>query len=130
MVLSVCLLGGGIFTKEQHMQQIFEARKLSEVAFQKFRLLKCLSKLLSELFRMTIKKISLNHRIQGGFHLHLLVFPFIHQFNSRIGVHHLQMTSSEGFPKTFQHHFKICLLCGFYIKKNVAFTLISFAVLK
>ena len=22
----------------------------------------------------------------GGFHLHLLVFPFIHQFNSRIGV--------------------------------------------
>ena len=42
----------------------------------------------------------------GGFHLHLLGFPFIYQFNSRIGV---------------QHHFKICLLwllnekeCSFY----------------
>ena len=23
---------------------------------------------------------------QGGFHLHLLVFPFVYQFNSRIGV--------------------------------------------
>ena len=43
--------------------------------------------------------------------------------------HHLQMTSSEGF----QHHFTIIskfVCCGCYIKKNVAFTLISFAVLK
>ena len=30
---------------------------------------------------------------------------------------------------TFQHHFKICF-CGFYMKKTVAFTLISFTVLK
>ena len=39
------------------------------------------------------------------------------------------MTSSEGF----QQHFSIIskfVYCGFYIKKNVAFTLISFAVLK
>ena len=39
------------------------------------------------------------------------------------------MTSSEGF----QQHFSIIskfVCCGFYIKKNVAFTLISFAVLK
>ena len=39
------------------------------------------------------------------------------------------MTSSEGF----QQHFSIILksvYCGFYIKKNVAFTLISFVVLK
>ena len=39
------------------------------------------------------------------------------------------MTSSEGF----QHHFSIIskfICCGFYMKKNVAFTLISFAVLK
>ena len=43
----------------------------------------------------------------GGFHLHILVFPFVYQFHSRIeAVHHLQMTSSDGF----QHHFKICLL--------------------
>ena len=39
------------------------------------------------------------------------------------------MTSSEGF----QQHFGIILkivCCGYYMKKNVAFTLISFAVLK
>ena len=43
--------------------------------------------------------------------------------------HHLQMTSSEGF----QQHFNIIsksVCCGFYMKKNIAFTLISFAVLK
>ena len=39
------------------------------------------------------------------------------------------MTSSEGF----QQHFSIIskfVCCGFYIKKNVALTLISFAILK
>ena len=39
------------------------------------------------------------------------------------------MTSSEGF----QHHFSIIskkFCFGFYMKENVAFTLISFAVLK
>ena len=39
------------------------------------------------------------------------------------------MTSSE----EFQQHFSIIsksVCCGFYMKKNVAFTLISFAVLK
>jgi hypothetical protein len=39
------------------------------------------------------------------------------------------MTSSEGF----QQHFSIIsksVCCGFYMKKNVAFALISFAVLK
>ena len=42
----------------------------------------------------------------GGFHLHLLVFPSVYQFNSRIQVlvqSFLQMTSSEGF----QQHFSI-----------------------
>ena len=41
--------------------------------------------------------------------------------------HHLQMTSSEGLT-SFQHHCKICFL-WFVHEKNVAFTLISFAVL-
>ena len=47
----------------------------------------------------------LNVSKYGGFHVHLLVFPFVYQFNSRIGFldHHLQMTSSEGF----QQHFSI-----------------------
>ena len=26
------------------------------------------------------------HEYKGGFHLYLLVFPFVYQFNSRIGV--------------------------------------------
>ena len=69
----------------------------------------------------------------GGFHLHLLVFPFDHlpvQFKKRLkSVHHLQMTSSVGF----QNHFTIIskfVCCGCYMKKNVAFILISFAILK
>ena len=44
-------------------------------------------------------------------------------------IHHLQMNSSEGFHQ----HFSIIsyfVCCGFYIKKKVAFKLISFAVLK
>ena len=44
-------------------------------------------------------------------------------------MHHLQMMSSEGF----QYHFSIIskfICCDCYMKKNVAFTLISFAVLK
>ena len=44
-------------------------------------------------------------------------------------IHHLQMTSSEGF----QQHFSVLsksVCYGFYMIKNVAFTLISFAVLK
>ena len=44
-------------------------------------------------------------------------------------IYHLQMTSSE----EFQQHFSIIskfVCCGFYIQKNTAFTLISFAVLK
>ena len=43
---------------------------------------------------------------KGGFHLHLLVFSFVYQFQSRI----------EALVS--------------YMKKNVALTLISFAVLK
>ena len=67
----------------------------------------------------------LNHSL-SGLHLHLLVFPFVYQFNSRIGVlfhSSFALTDSEGFliSTTFQHHFKMCLLwflhekeCSFY----------------
>ena len=67
----------------------------------------------------------------SGFHLQLLVFPFIYPFNSRIRVLVQSSFANEEFRRistTFQHHFKICLL-WFLQKKNVAFTLISFAVL-
>ena len=60
----------------------------------------------------------------GGFHLHLLVFPFVCQFNSRIGVLVHSSFSNEKYRRistTFQHHYKICLLwflhekeCSFY----------------
>ena len=58
----------------------------------------------------------------GGFHLHLLVFPFVYQFNSRIGVLVHSSFANDQFRKistTFQHHFKICLFlyekeCSFY----------------
>ena len=64
----------------------------------------------------------------GGFHLHLLVFTFLYRFHSRIEAIVI-MTSLEGF----QHHTTISskfVCCDCYMKKNVAFTLISFAVLK
>ena len=70
------------------------------------------------------------------FHLCLFNFPFIYQF------HFLMTTlvkSAFWNPadllifKSFQQHFSIIskfVCCGFYIKKDVAFTLISFALLK
>ena len=64
----------------------------------------------------------------GWFHLHILVFPFVYQFNSRKGV-----LFSPFIIYKFQQHFSIIskfVFCGFYIKKNAAFTLISFALLK
>ena len=60
----------------------------------------------------------------GGFHLHLLGFPFVYQFNSRKGVLFHSSFANDQFRRistTFQHHFKICLLlllnekeCSFY----------------
>ena len=64
--------------------------------------------------------------------LHLLVFLFVYQFNFRIGVLVDSSFANDQFRRfstTFQHNFKICLL-WFLHKKNVAFTHISFAVLK
>ena len=66
--------------------------------------------------------------LTGGFHLCLLVCIPI-RLAVQFQIHHFQMTSSEGF----QQHFSIIsnfVCCGFYMKNNVAFTLISFAVLK
>ena len=72
----------------------------------------------------TISKMSHLLPNLGGFHLHLLVFPFVYQFNSRIGVLVHSSFANDEFRRistTFQHHFKICLLwflhekeCSFY----------------
>ena len=48
-----------------------------------------------------------------GFHLHLLDFPFVYHFNSRIGVLvHLSFENDQfrRISSKFQHHFKMCLL--------------------
>ena len=60
----------------------------------------------------------------GGFHLHLLVLPFVYLFSSRIGVLTHSLFANDLFKRistTFQQHFKICFLwflhekeCSFY----------------
>ena len=67
----------------------------------------------------------------AGFHLHLLVFPFVYWFNSMIVVLAQSSFANDG-SEEFQQHFSITsksVCCGSYMKKNVAFTLISFVVL-
>ena len=61
---------------------------------------------------------------KGGFHLHLLVFPFDYRFHSRIEALVCSSFANDKFrwiSTSFQHHFKICLLwllhekeCSFY----------------
>ena len=71
-----------------------------------------------------------------SFHLCLFDFPFIYQFYSMMNTL-LKPTCWNPADllifKSFQQHFSIIskfVCCGFYIKKDVAFTLISFALLK
>ena len=47
---------------------------------------------------------------KGGFHLHILVFPFVYQLIFRIGVLvHLSFANNQcrRISTTFQHHFKV-----------------------
>ena len=71
-----------------------------------------------------------------SFHLSLFDFHFIYQFYFLMTT---LVKSAFWNPadllilKSFQHHFSIIskfVCCGFYIKKDKAFTLISFALLK
>ena len=71
--------------------------------------------LCSETSQMFKKKLEFEIQIQkqaldvGGFHLHLLVFPVIYQFNSRIGVLVHSSFANDQFRwilASFQHHFK------------------------
>ena len=51
-----------------------------------------------------------SQRVTDGFHLQLLVFPFIYQFNSRIEVLVNSSFANDYFRRistTFEHHFKI-----------------------
>ena len=52
----------------------------------------------------------------GGFHLHILVFPYVYQFNSRIGVLVHSSFAVQKDLATFQHHFKICLMWFLHVK--------------
>ena len=59
----------------------------------------------------------------GGFHPHLLVFPFVHQFNFRIWVLVQSSFANDKFRRistSFQHHLKICLM-WFLHKKECSF---------
>ena len=58
-----------------------------------------------------------------GIHLHLLVFPFVYQFNSRIRILVYSSFASDKLrriSKTFQHNFKMCSL-WFLHKKECSF---------
>ena len=79
-------------------------------------------------FRSWVKS---KHSMVGFIYTFWYSLP-VYQFNSRIGVLIHSSFANDYFRRistTFQHHFKICF-CVFYMKKKVAFTLISFAVLK
>ena len=75
-------------------------------------------------------------QLGDSFHLCLFDFPFIYQFYFLMTT---LVKSAFWNPadllifKSFQQHFSIIskfVCCGFYIKKDVAFTLISFALMK
>ena len=81
--------------------------------------------------RTLLKDFGLSQPCFGGFHLHLLVLPFVCQFHSTIEAIIYSSFTNDYFRRisaSFQHHFKI-VCCNFYMKKNVTFTLITFVVL-
>ena len=50
--------------------------------------------------------------VMRGFHLHILIFPFVYQFNSRIGILVHSSLANDQFRRistTFQQHFKSLL---------------------
>ena len=73
---------------------------------------------------MAISWLSSRQKIFGGFHLYLLVFPFVYQFYSIIEALVSSSFANDEFRRisvSFQHHFKIYLLwllhekeCSFY----------------
>ena len=57
----------------------------------------------------------------GGFHLYLLVFPFVYQFYSIIEALVSSSFANDEFRRisvSFQHHFKICLLWLLHEKES------------
>ena len=81
---------------------------------------------------MVQNQLSFPMKMSGGFHLHLLVFPY--QFSSRIvALNNLFVICKWLVQKDFNiisASFQNLFVVVFYMKKNKAFTLISFAVLK
>ena len=64
--------------------------------------------------RYIIQHFSVNATMPNdGFHLHLLVFPFVYQFHFRIEALVCSSFANDQFRRispSFHHHFKICLL--------------------
>ena len=136
-VITICLLCQQRIKKTQFLLKYTHLGKLSKtpqlnllqsasISLATFFLsLACfLPSFLSCLSFSRSRQTTLSLTTQGGFHLHLLVFPFVYQFNSRIGVIVYSSFANDQFRRistTFQHHFKICLLwflhekeCNFY----------------
>ena len=73
------------------------------------------------------------HLDNGRFHLHLLVYPFVYQFNSRTVALVYSSFANDYSSKRFQHYFNIIskfVCCVFYMKLECSFYTISFAVLE
>ena len=89
----------------------------------RYSILQLYNSFLILLFHQFVKKKKCRLTHTGGFHLHFLVFPFVYQFNSRIGVLLQSSFANDQFRRistTFQHHFKIFLL-WFLHKKECSF---------
>ena len=67
----------------------------------------------------------------GGSHLHLLVFPFVYQFHSRIETIVCSSFANDKFRRisaSFHHHFKICLLWLLHEKECIYFAVLKWDV--
>ena len=128
-VITICLLCQQRIKKTQFLLKYTHLGKLSKtpqlnllqsasISLATFFLsLACfLPSFLSCLSFSRSRQTTLSLTTQGGFHLHLLVFPFVYQFNSRIGVLVYLSFANDQFRRistTFQHHFKICFFVVF-----------------
>ena len=107
--------------------RFFQSCEIPQLFFQviKYKLGLNIDTLLTAVHSSCKSCLSQGHT--SGFHLHLLVFSFVHQFNSRIWVLFHSLFACEKFRRistTFQHHFKICLM--WFLHKKVC----RFQVLK
>ena len=74
-------------------------------------------------------RVRVNHKIKHNQTQVGFIYIFWYSLSSTSSILEFANVQFRRISTTFQNHFKICLL-WFYMKKNVALTLVSFAVLK